>query len=107
MEGQTIVLKLKTSDFKTKTRSRQIPDPTQLEDRIFRTGCDLIKPEIDGTKYRLLGIGVSTLGPDENADPYDLVDMDATKRAKAERARDHVRDKFGSDAVKFGINFDG
>ncbi len=105
--GQTVVLKLKTADFKTRTRSRQIPDPTQLEDRIFRTGSDLLIPELDGTKFRLLGIGVSTLGPDENADPYDLVDPDAARRADAERAIDSVRDKFGSDAVKFGINFNG
>ncbi|MEM8649119.1 MAG: DNA polymerase IV [Pseudomonadota bacterium] len=103
--GQTITLKLKSKDFKTRTRSRQVPDPTQLEDRIFRTGSDLLLPELDGTKYRLLGIGVSTLGPDENADPYDLVDPEAAKRADAERAIDRVREKFGSDAVKFGINF--
>lgn len=105
--GLTIQLKLKTSDFKTRTRSRQVPDPTQLEDRIFRTGSDLLLPELDGTKFRLLGIGVATLGPDENADPYDLVDADASKRADAERAIDNVREKFGSSAVKFGINFEG
>jgi len=103
--GQTVQLKLKTADFKTRTRSRQIPDPTQLEDRIFRTGSDLLLPELDGTKFRLLGIGVSTLGPDENADPYDLVDPEAARRADAERAIDTVRNKFGSGAVKFGINF--
>ena len=105
--GLTIQLKLKTSDFKTRTRSRQIPDPTQLEDRIFRTGSDLLLPELDGTRFRLLGIGVATLGPDENADPYDLVDPEAAKRADAERAIDHVREKFGRSAVKFGINFEG
>ncbi|MEM7216690.1 MAG: DNA polymerase IV [Pseudomonadota bacterium] len=105
--GQTVTLKLKTADFKTRTRSRQIPDPTQLEDRIFRNGCDLVMPELDGTKFRLLGIGVSTLGPDENADPYDLIDPDAAKRADAERAIDNVREKFGNEALKFGINFDG
>jgi len=105
--GQTVVLKLKTSDFKTRTRSRQIPDPTQLEDRIFRTGSELLLPELDGTKFRLLGIGVSTLGPDEQADPDDMLDPNANRRADAERAIDHVREKFGSDAVKFGINFKG
>lgn len=103
--GQTVVLKLKTSDFKTRTRSRQIPDPTQLEDRIFRTGTDLLLPELDGTKFRLLGIGVSTLVSDEQADPDDMLDPEANRRADAERAIDSVRDKFGSDAVKFGINF--
>jgi DNA polymerase-4 len=105
--GQTIVLKLKTADFKTRTRSRQIPDPTQLEDRIFRTGSDLLLPELDGTKFRLLGIGVSTLVSDEQADPGDMLDPSANRRADAERAIDHVRQKFGSDAVKFGINFKG
>ncbi|MDJ0614990.1 MAG: DNA polymerase IV, partial [Rhizobiaceae bacterium] len=44
--GLTIQLKLKTADFKTRTRSRQVPDPTQLEDRIFRTGMDLLLPEL-------------------------------------------------------------
>lgn len=105
--GQTVVLKLKTSDFKTRTRSRQIPDPTQLEDKIFRTGSDLLLPELDGTRYRLIGIGVSTLTPDEQADPDDMLDPEANRRADAERAIDHVREKFGSDAVKFGINFKG
>ncbi len=103
--GQTIVLKLKTADFKTRTRSRQIPDPTQLEDRIFRTASELLLKELDGTRFRLLGVGVSTLGPDEQADPDDLVDPDSTRRAKAERAIDRVRNRFGQDAVQFGINF--
>jgi len=103
--GQTITLKLKTADFKTRTRSRQIPDPTQLEDRIFRVGSQLLLPELDGTRFRLLGIGVSTLVSDEQADPDDMLDRDANRRASAERAIDTVREKFGSDAVKFGINF--
>ena len=103
--GQTVVLKLKTADFKSRTRNRQIPDPTQLADRIFRTGSDLLKRELDGTKFRLLGIGVSTLGPDENADPDDLVDVDSSKRASAERAIDSVRGKFGNKAVEYGLTF--
>ncbi len=105
--GLTITVKLKSADFRTRTRSRQIPDPTQLEDRIFRTGSDLLLPELDGTRYRLLGIGVSTLGPDDHADPHDLVDPAAVKRAEAERAIDKARQKFGSKAIHFGINFDG
>jgi len=103
--GQTIVLKLKTKDFKTRTRSRQIPDPTQLEDRIFRVGSELLERELDGTKFRLLGIGTSMLGPDEQADPDDLIDPNANRRASAERAIDNVREKFGAKAVQFGINF--
>ena len=103
--GHTIVLKLKTAGFKTRTRNRKLHDPTQLADRIFRTGQELLKPEADGTKFRLLGIGVSDLYPAEAADPDDLIDVQAGKRAQAERAMDDVRDKFGQKAVKLGLLF--
>lgn len=106
LSGHTIVLKLKTADFKTRTRNRKLTDPTQLADRIFRTGQDLLQRETDGTKFRLIGIGVSDLYPAESADPDDLIDEQATKRAQAERAMDNLRNKFGKEAVKLGILLD-
>jgi len=69
LAGRTIVLKLKTHDFKIRTRNRQLADPTQLADRIFQTGLQLLDKETDGTKYRLLGIGVSDLSGSDRADP--------------------------------------
>ncbi len=40
----------------------KLEDPTQLADRIFRIGAaSLLKKEADGTKFRLIGIGVSDL----------------------------------------------
>ncbi|MEK1890985.1 MAG: DNA polymerase IV [Phyllobacterium sp.] len=103
--GRTIVLKLKTRDFKLRTRNRQLADPTQLADRIFRTGSALLEKEIDGTKFRLIGIGVSDLSDDGRADPMDLVDVQATKRAVAEGAIDKLRGKFGNNAVETGYTF--
>jgi DNA polymerase IV len=103
--GRTVVLKLKTKDFKGRTRNRTLSDPTQLADRIFRTGLDLLEKEIDGTKFRLIGIGVSDLCDPMLADPQDLVDVQATKRAKAEGAMDKLRDKFGNKAVELGETF--
>jgi len=104
--GTTVTLKLKTTDFKLRTRARQLIHPTQLEDRIFRMGAELLESELDGTKFRLIGIGVSSLRPDDNADPDDLVDVEATKRAHTERAIDRVRAKFGDDAVRFGLTLE-
>ncbi|NTS29834.1 DNA polymerase IV [Phyllobacterium sp. BT25] len=103
--GRTVVLKLKTRDFKLRTRNRQLADPTQLADRIFRTGCSLLEKEIDGTRFRLIGIGVSDLSDDGRADPKDLVDVQATKRAVAEGAIDKLRGKFGNNAVETGYTF--
>jgi DNA polymerase-4 len=103
--GRTIVLKLKTQDFKIRTRNRQLSDPTRLADRIFQTGLQLLEKETDGTKYRLLGIGVSDLSGAEKADPPDLVDTQSHKRALAEGAIDALRDKFGKKAVETGYTF--
>ena len=103
--GRTVVLKLKTQDFKIRTRNRQLGDPTRLADRIFQTGLQLLAKETDGTKFRLLGIGVSDLSDDARADPPDLVDVQARKRAMAEGAIDTLRDKFGRHAVETGYTF--
>jgi DNA polymerase IV len=103
--GRTVVLKLKTHDFKLRTRNRALADPTQLADRIFRTGLSLLERETDGTKYRLIGIGVADLETPERADPMDLIDIQATKRAKAEGAMDKLRDKFGNRSVETGYTF--
>lgn len=105
ISGHTIVLKLKTSDFKSRTRNQKLRDPTMLADRIFSTGMELLKPEVDGTKFRLIGIGVSDLGEPTYADPEDLVDIQATKRAHAEGAMDKVRSKFGKEILQTGYTF--
>ena len=100
--GRTVVLKLKTSSFKIRTRSVSLDSPTQLADRIFRTAREALRKEASGTAFRLLGVGISHLAPASDCDPADLVDDGAGKRAAAERAMDKVREKFGGDAVKKG-----
>jgi DNA polymerase-4 len=102
LAGRTVVLKLKTANFKLKTRSASLESPTQLADRIFRVARDALKREADGTSYRLLGVGISNLAPAHQADPRDLIDRGADKRAAAERAMDKLRDKFGTGTVAKG-----
>jgi DNA polymerase IV len=103
--GFTVVLKLKTADFKLRTRNRRLDDPTHLADRIFRTGVQMLEKETDGTKFRLIGIGVSDFADPTLADPPDLVDVTATRRAKAEAAMDTLRNKFGKGVVETGFTF--
>ncbi|WOS63984.1 DNA polymerase IV [Sinorhizobium fredii] len=105
LAGQTVVLKLKTADFKLRTRNRRLESPTRLADRIFRVGLQLLEKEADGTKYRLIGIGVSDLTDPDLADPPDLVDPLATRRAAAEEAINKLRDKFGKSTVETGYTF--
>jgi len=100
--GDTVVLKLRTTDFRIRTRNRRLPNPTQLADILYRHGQALLEGEADGTPFRLLGVGVSGIGPGTDADPQDLADPDAAARASAERAVDQLRDKFGTKTIGKG-----
>ncbi len=106
LAGLTVTLKLKTADFRTRTRGRQLPDPTRLADRIFQAGAQMLEREADGTRYRLVGIGVSDFTDPRLADPDDLVDPFAAKRAAVEAAIDRIREKFGHPALETGLVFD-
>ena len=105
MAGRTIILKLKTADFRIRTRSASLDAPTQWADRIFRTAQIALKKEADGTRFRLLGVGLSGLAPAAEADPQSLIDPENDKRAAAERAMDKIRSKFGGEAVNKGRGF--
>ena len=61
LAGATVTLKLKTADFKIRTRARSLETPTQLARRIFAAARGLLERETDGTRYRLLGVGVSAI----------------------------------------------
>ena len=104
LSGLTITLKLKTADFRQRTRSQSIHAPTQLAAKIFAVSRDMLAKEIDGTAFRLMGTGVSALRPGSQADDTDMLDR---RSADAERAIDDLRKKFGDAAVIKGIAYEG
>jgi len=104
LAGLTITLKLKTADFRQRTRSQSIHAPTQLAAKIFSVSREMLAREIDGTAFRLMGAGVSALRKGSEADDSDMLDRRA---AHAERAMDDLSKKFGSAAVIRGIAYDG
>jgi len=103
LAGSTVTLKLKSADFKTRTRARALGAPTQLAARIFAAGRDLLSHEVGATRYRLIGIGVSHLADAAGDDLSDLIDRRA---AEAEHAVDRLRAKFGRVAVVKGLTLD-
>jgi DNA polymerase-4 len=100
LAGSTVTLKLKSADFKIRTRAESLGVPTQLAARIFAVGQQLLRREIGTTRYRLIGIGVSNL---EDATGDDLADLLDRRGAQAEHAVDRLREKFGLDAVVKGL----
>lgn len=107
LSGGVVTVKLKTADFKIRTRSRTLPDPTQLAEVIWRYASDLLEREATGTPFRLIGVGLSSLGPGIEADPLDLADPDAGRRKAVEQTMDSVRARFGTEAIRKGRTFTG
>ncbi len=100
--GRTVQLKLKTSVFKIITRRHALHPPTQLAHRIFEAGLSLLKPELTGPRFRLIGIGLADLVPSERCDETDMFDKKGARGDAAERAMDRVREKFGRAAIRKG-----
>lgn len=100
LSGRTVTLKLKRGDFQLVTRRHGLTDPTQLTDRIYRAARDLFGHVVAKGPFRLIGVGISDLAPEDQADlSQDLLDPDARLRAAAERATDAIRARFGADAI--------
>ena len=72
LAGSTVVLKLKTHDFRTMTRNTQLKMPTQRADLIATAGEALLRKAADGTAFRLIGIGLADIVDADEADPPDL-----------------------------------
>ena len=101
--GRVVTLKLKRADHSQLTRRTALRDATQMADTIYRTARALLD-QVDGrAPYRLIGVGLSDLIPQDGADRSgDLLDPQAVRRSKAERATDSIRAKFGSNAIRKG-----
>ena len=102
VEGHTVTLKLKTKDFKSRTRSQSLQDATQLAHRIYDVAHPLLLKEAVGPVFRLIGVGISNLQLATHED-YQTLDVKQTAQTKAELAIDAIRNKFGKDAVEKGL----
>jgi DNA polymerase-4 len=101
--GQTVVLKLKTTDFRIRTRNATLEEPTALATRIYETAAPMLRREATGTAFRLIGVGISNLSEARPEAEAETLDSHVAARAKAELAMDRLRGKFGRDAVARGI----
>lgn len=101
--GHTVVVKLKTADFRTRTRNASLDEPTLLASRIFETAAPMLKREATGTAFRLLGVGITNLSEARAESETLTLDQHVAAQARAELAMDKLREKFGREAVERGI----
>ena len=96
VKAATVTVKIRDSSFRTITRQRTLPEPTDLTEPIFRTAMDLARPEVRGLRIRLLGVGASGLGERDQLALFADVDP---RRRRVVEAADAVRHRFGERAI--------
>ena len=92
----TVSVKVRDAHFRTITRQRTLPEPSDLTDTIWRAAVELARPETRGKKIRLLGVSATQLGAPEQMGMFEIVDE---KRRRVVDATDAVRRRFGDRAV--------
>jgi nucleotidyltransferase/DNA polymerase involved in DNA repair len=100
--ARTVSVKLRLASFKTMTRSRTLPYPTDVAREIYTTACSLYEASgLDrGTPLRLVGVRVSGLVPAAGANTQLTFDDKPVGWREAERAVDKIASRFGDRAVR-------
>jgi DNA polymerase-4 len=99
VRASTVAVKIRDSSFRTITRQRTLPEPTDLTEPIFRAALELARPEVRGIRVRLLGVSASNLGEREQLSLFSAEDP---RRRAAIVAADSLRRRFGADVVTRG-----
>ena len=91
--ARTVVLKVRLASFTTFTRSRTLPDATDVAADLYRTACELYGA-LPGTsrRVRLLGIGATNL---VGAGAQQLAMLHPHRWGDVERAVDRIDRRFG------------
>ena len=107
--ARTITVKIRDSDFRTRTRSRTLPEPIESDSAIYDVARDLLR-ELRADREvptRLLGVGLTGL-TSETLEEAQLGLFSELAAGESERDRslsrvvDELRDRFGRAAVKPG-----
>jgi DNA polymerase-4 len=102
VRGRTVELKVRTSEFRTHSRSQTLDVPTDVTEVIWQSALAMLEQRVpdDWLPLRLLGVGVSGLvrgGPVQG----DLFDEPWRQKQRAlDQAVDAIRAKLGPEAIR-------
>ncbi|MDP9296056.1 MAG: DNA polymerase IV, partial [Actinomycetota bacterium] len=95
--SRTVVLKIRLANFTTLTRSRTLPDATDLASDLYRVAAELYRG-LPGARrrVRLLGVAATGLQP---AGTEQLALLRGERWGDVERAVDRIERRFGRGAA--------
>ena len=101
LAGRTVTLKVRFADFTTITRSRTLPESTDVARVIYATASGLFDAlGLDRARLRLVGVRVEGLMDGEASPRQLLLGERAQGWREAERAADRAARRFGDGVVR-------
>ena len=101
--GTTVRIKLRWPDFTTLTRQVTLAQPTDQDEEVYATALSLLnKVRARGKAVRLIGVGVSGLGPPLRQ--LELWGSETEKSRKLQAVLDKLQAKFGKKVIRRGKN---
>ena len=98
--ARKVQVKIRYSDFTTRTRSVTLDQPTQIDSVILRAARALVaRHHSPGRLVRLLGVQVFDLGPRPGSQPLLFGNEEGERWSRALQAVDAIRDRFGESVV--------
>jgi DNA polymerase-4 len=100
--ARTIDVKLRTSDFRTYTRAKTLPEPTAGTEVIWRTAANLLETRVpdDWLPLRLLGVGATGLVRDTPVQGDLFEEGWRAKQRALDSTMDSIRQQFGPTAIR-------
>jgi DNA polymerase-4 len=103
LQGRTIQIKVRWSDFTTLTRQTTLPRSTADRELIQRTSEKLFNQVWEqGRLVRLVGVGVSNLDPEVKQ--LGLWDPGVREDQQLNEALQQLREKYGEDVIRRGFS---
>ena len=96
VKAGTVTVKIRDSSFRTITRQRTLPEPTDLTEPIWTAAVELARPEVRGIRVRLVGVTASNLG---SSDQLSLFERSDAPRRRVVEAVDDIRRRFGERSL--------
>jgi DNA polymerase-4 len=104
LQARTVELKVRSSDFRTQTRSQSLVEPTDLTAVLWETALELFEKRVPKSVFpiRLLGVGATGLVRG-SAVQANLFEEDwKTRQSALDQALDEIRSRYGSGAIRRG-----
>ena len=107
MRARTVTVRLRYADFEDRSMSRTVPEPIESDRALYSVARELLRNLRARRRggVRLLGVGVSKLGMEEEAEPMLFDDapggtgVDSERDRKLSEAADRLARRFGKGAV--------